>query len=50
MHIVRNAVDHGLELPDERVWAHKPTAGRLRLPRAARVGKSWSRCVMTAAA
>jgi len=30
-HLVRNAVDHGLESPDERVAAGKPEAGRLQL-------------------
>lgn len=30
-HVVRNAVDHGLEPPDERVRAGKPRAGRLRI-------------------
>jgi two-component system chemotaxis sensor kinase CheA len=28
-HIVRNAVDHGIELPDHRVLAGKPAVGRL---------------------
>jgi chemotaxis protein histidine kinase CheA len=31
IHLVRNAVDHGLEPPEERVAAGKPRAGRLRL-------------------
>lgn len=31
MHLVRNAVDHGLELPDARAAAGKPSAGRLEL-------------------
>ena len=30
MHLVRNAVDHGLELPAERVAAGKPAAGVVR--------------------
>ena len=30
-HLVRNAVDHGIELPEERVRANKPACGRLRL-------------------
>jgi len=30
-HLVRNAVDHGIELPDTRVKAGKPRAGRLIL-------------------
>lgn len=31
MHLVRNAVDHGLETPEERVAQGKPAAGTLRL-------------------
>lgn len=31
MHLVRNAVDHGLETPDVRMAAGKPPAGRLEL-------------------
>src|SRR5207249_9036624 len=30
-HLVRNAIDHGIETPDRRVAAGKPTAGRLLL-------------------
>jgi two-component system chemotaxis sensor kinase CheA len=30
-HIVRNALDHGIELPDERARAGKPAEGRLRI-------------------
>jgi two-component system, chemotaxis family, sensor kinase CheA len=30
-HLVRNAVDHGIELPDERLRAGKPAEGRLTL-------------------
>jgi two-component system, chemotaxis family, sensor kinase CheA len=30
-HIVRNAVSHGIESPEERVKAGKPAAGRIRL-------------------
>jgi two-component system sensor histidine kinase and response regulator WspE len=30
-HLLRNALDHGLETPDERCAAGKPAAGRLRL-------------------
>ncbi len=36
-HLVRNALDHGIESPDERVAAGKPPAGVLRL-RAAHAG------------
>jgi len=31
MHLVRNAIDHGIESPGERERAGKPAAGRLRL-------------------
>lgn len=31
LHIVRNAVDHGIEPPPERTAAHKPAQGRIRL-------------------
>jgi chemosensory pili system protein ChpA (sensor histidine kinase/response regulator) len=31
LHILRNAVDHGLELPDERAAAGKPREGRVTL-------------------
>lgn len=31
MHLVRNAIDHGLELPDVRVAAGKPAEGVIRL-------------------
>lgn len=31
MHMVRNAIDHGLESPDERIAAGKPRAGRVTL-------------------
>ncbi|ADU52179.1 CheA signal transduction histidine kinase [Thermaerobacter marianensis DSM 12885] len=31
LHLVRNALDHGIEPPDERRRAGKPAAGRLRL-------------------
>jgi two-component system chemotaxis sensor kinase CheA len=31
MHLVRNALDHGLETPEERVAAGKPATGRLQL-------------------
>src|SRR5690606_24429670 len=30
-HLVRNSVDHGIELPEERVAAGKPREGRLSL-------------------
>lgn len=31
IHLLRNSVDHGVELPDERVAAGKPIAGTVRL-------------------
>jgi two-component system chemotaxis sensor kinase CheA len=31
VHMVRNSVDHGIELPEQRLAAGKPAAGRLRL-------------------
>lgn len=31
MHLVRNAIDHGIEPPEERLAAGKPEAGHLRL-------------------
>jgi two-component system chemotaxis sensor kinase CheA len=31
LHLVRNAVDHGIELPDDRIAAGKPVKGTLRL-------------------
>ena len=37
-HILRNAVDHGLELPEERIAAGKPPEGTVRLEAAHRGG------------
>lgn len=37
-HILRNSVDHGLEMPDERIAAGKPAEGTLRLEAAHRGG------------
>ena len=31
MHIIRNAIDHGIEIPDDRVESGKPTKGTLLL-------------------
>src|SRR6266851_617642 len=31
LHLIRNAVDHGVETPEERLASGKPAAGRLRL-------------------
>jgi two-component system, chemotaxis family, sensor kinase CheA len=36
MHMVRNSVDHGLELPEDRVRAGKPAEGRIKLAAAQR--------------
>ena len=38
-HLLRNAVDHGLELPEARLAAGKPAAGRLRLEARHRSGR-----------
>lgn len=43
VHIVRNAIDHGLEPPDERVAAGKPRAGHLRLVGSQVGGEVWIR-------
>jgi two-component system sensor histidine kinase and response regulator WspE len=37
-HLLRNAVDHGIEMPDERMQAGKPEAGRIRLSAFHRAG------------
>ena len=37
-HLLRNAVDHGLEYPEERVALHKPEIGTLRLEAVHRSG------------
>lgn len=37
-HLLRNAIDHGIELPEERVAAGKPATGRLRLEAVHRAG------------
>jgi two-component system sensor histidine kinase and response regulator WspE len=37
-HLIRNAVDHGIELPEERVAAGKPETGLLRLEASHRSG------------
>ena len=38
-HMIRNAVDHGLETPDERVAAGKPPEGTVKLTAAHRSGR-----------
>lgn len=37
-HILRNAIDHGIELPEERLAAGKPAEGRVRIEAAHRAG------------
>ena len=39
LHLVRNAVDHGIELPEERAAAGKPGAGVMRLSASQRGGQ-----------
>jgi two-component system, chemotaxis family, sensor kinase CheA len=39
LHLVRNAVDHGIELPDARVAAGKPRTGTVRLMASQRGGQ-----------
>ncbi|MBN2196191.1 MAG: response regulator [Polyangiaceae bacterium] len=39
LHLVRNAVDHGIELPEERAMAQKPRTGTVRLTAAQRGGQ-----------
>ena len=38
-HMIRNAIDHGLELPEQRVAAGKPAEGLVRLSAAHRSGR-----------
>jgi two-component system chemotaxis sensor kinase CheA len=37
-HMIRNAIDHGIEKPDDRVSANKPATGTLRLTASQRSG------------
>ena len=37
-HLIRNAVDHGLEMPDDRMAAGKPRQGRIKLEARHRAG------------
>jgi two-component system chemotaxis sensor kinase CheA len=41
VHIVRNAIDHGLETPDERKKAGKPEAGSVRIEARHEGGEVW---------
>lgn len=43
MHMVRNAIDHGIELPDERIAAGKPPVARLML----RAEQTGNRLILT---
>ena len=47
-HVVRNSVDHGIELPDVRAQRGKPVEGVLRSARSTRAGRSTSRSPTTA--
>ena len=38
-HMLRNAIDHGLETPDERIAAGKPAEGEVRLAALHRGGR-----------
>ena len=38
-HMIRNAIDHGIEMPDERMAAHKPPQGTVRVSAAHRGGR-----------
>lgn len=38
-HLIRNSLDHGLELPDERIAAGKPAMGTIRLEGRHRAGR-----------
>ena len=49
-HLLRNAVDHGIESPDERVAAGKPAEGVVRLEAATAPACCRSSCPTTAAA
>lgn len=41
MHLVRNAVDHGIETNEERVESGKPTKGKVTLAARTEAGKVW---------
>ena len=41
MHLVRNSVDHGIEMPDERVAAGKAEKGKITLSAKNESGKIW---------
>ena len=41
VHLLRNALDHGIELPDDRAATGKPAEATLRLTAAHRAGEVW---------
>ncbi len=41
VHLIRNAVDHGIESPEERIAAGKPESGRLTLEAKHSAGEVW---------
>lgn len=45
LHLIRNAIDHGLELPEERESAGKPSRGRLTLGAIENAG--WAKVLIT---
>jgi len=47
VHLVRNSCDHGIEPPDVRLRAGKPSQGRLTCAPITKAGKSISRLEMT---
>ena len=41
VHLIRNAVDHGIESPEERIAAGKPESGRLKIKAKHSAGEVW---------
>ncbi|MFZ5774757.1 MAG: chemotaxis protein CheA [Thermodesulfobacteriota bacterium] len=41
VHLIRNSMDHGLEMPDERMQAGKPASGTIRLSARHEEGEVW---------
>ena len=50
VHLVRNSIDHGIEMPDVRIAAGKPAAGTVYLEAYHRAATSPSKSATTAAA
>ncbi len=46
-HLIRNAVDHGIEMPDERVAAGKASTGTIKVVAGHRAGMLLLKSVMT---